>query len=85
MPISREHELLKRRFRRNLALGGVLILFVILVFLMTMAKIRQGSLMQAFDHTYRASLAPLDESRARPENDSEQDGTGAGPAGETRR
>ncbi len=85
MPISNEHEVLKRRFRRNLALGGVLLLFVVLVFFMTMAKIRQGSLMEAFDHTYRASLGPLDGSRSSTENDSRMKGEGEGPAAETGR
>lgn len=73
MPISTDHEIIRKRFRRNLALGGVLVAFVLLVFLITIAKIRQGSLMEGFDHTYRASLAPLDESESKPEN-----GTGSG-------
>ena len=85
MPIPHEHEILRRRFRRNLALGGVLLLFVVLVFFMTMAKIRQGSLMEGFDHTYRASLAPLDESRAKAENGSGTEREGASPAKEMNR
>ena len=39
-----EHELHKRRKGRNLALGGVLLAFVILVFAVTIAKLADGQL-----------------------------------------
>lgn len=39
MAISKQHEVHKRRFSRNLGLGVVLAGFVVLVFLLTIAKV----------------------------------------------
>jgi hypothetical protein len=39
MALVREHEMHKRRKSRNIGLGGVLILFVTLVFGLTIAKV----------------------------------------------
>lgn len=39
-----EHELHKRRKGRNLALGGALLAFVLLVFAVTIAKLADGQL-----------------------------------------
>ncbi|MGG7568351.1 hypothetical protein ACQ5SO_19535 [Rhodovulum sp. DZ06] len=43
-----EHELHRRRRGRNIALGGVLLAFVLLVFMVTIAKLSSGQMMQAF-------------------------------------
>ena len=50
MGLQTEHELHRRRSGRNIGLGIVLALFVALVFTLSMVKIQQGDLMQAFDH-----------------------------------
>lgn len=55
-----EHELHRRRKGRNLGLLGVLLAFVVLVFGMTVVKISQGDMMQAYDHRPRASMLPRD-------------------------
>ena len=39
MALSRQHELHKRRFSRNLGLGLVLAAFVALIFVLTIAKV----------------------------------------------
>jgi len=56
MGLAREHELHRRRFSRNLGLGVVLGSFVILVFALTVAKVRDGDPMQAFDHALRLDV-----------------------------
>ena len=43
-----EHELHKRRRGRNIALGGVLLGFVVLVFAVTMVKLTNGTMFQAY-------------------------------------
>ena len=42
MTFRTEHELHKRRLGRNLGLGGVLLVLVLLVFGMTIEKVRNG-------------------------------------------
>ncbi|MDB6175894.1 hypothetical protein PAF17_00040 [Paracoccus sp. Z330] len=59
MPMRTEHELHGRRRSRNVGLGLVLIGFVALVFGLTVVKVRQGDLMEAFDHQPRISETPL--------------------------
>ncbi|MCC6008706.1 MAG: hypothetical protein JJU40_13655 [Rhodobacteraceae bacterium] len=56
MPIARTHELHTRRRGRNLALALSMAGFVAVVFAITIVKIQGGHLMEAFDHTPRASL-----------------------------
>lgn len=58
MPITRTHELHERRKGRNMALALAMAGFVAVVFGVTVVKIQNGHLMEAFDHTPRASLAP---------------------------
>ncbi|SET66649.1 hypothetical protein [Oceanicella actignis] len=48
MIVKEEHELHKRRRRRNLALGGVLLAFVLLVFAVTIVKLANGQMIKAF-------------------------------------
>ena len=56
MAINRDHELHRRRARRNMWLGLVLGGFVVLVFGITIVKLKNGQMMEAFDHTLRPSL-----------------------------
>lgn len=58
MAISRDHELHKRRFGRNLGVGLALVAFIALVFGLTIAKVQRGGTIQAYDHTYRPALDP---------------------------
>ena len=50
MGLQTEHELHRRRSGRNIGLGIVLALFVALVFTLSVVKVRQGGLLQGFDH-----------------------------------
>lgn len=61
MPIQTEHELHRRRRSRNVGLGLVLVAFVALVFALTVVKVRQGDLMEAYDHQPRVSVVPQEE------------------------
>lgn len=61
MPMQTEHELHRRRRSRNVGLGLVLVAFVALVFALTVVKVRQGDLMEAYDHQPRVSVVPQDE------------------------
>ena len=53
MPITQTHELHKRRFGRNVGVALSLVGFAAIVFGLTVAKIREGASMEAFDHTPR--------------------------------
>ena len=59
MAFRPEHELHKRRFGRNLGLGLTLAAFVVLVFALTVVKVKRGDPMQGFDHTVRPEMTPL--------------------------
>ncbi|MGP9805855.1 hypothetical protein [Paracoccus sp. NSM] len=61
MQLKAEHELHGRRRSRNVGLGFVLIGFVALVFALTVVKVQQGNMMEAFDHQPRVSLLPAEE------------------------
>ena len=60
MPIQAEHEIHGRRRSRNVGLGLVLIGFVALVFALTVVKVRQGGLLEGYDHQPRVSLTPIE-------------------------
>ena len=47
-----DHEIYRRRGGRNLALGGVLLALVLLIFAVTIVKLSEGVEMRGFDHTY---------------------------------
>ena len=64
MALKAEHEIHSRRRSRNVGLGLVLVGFVALVFGLTIAKVQQGHLMEAFDHQPRVSLTPTVEPAA---------------------
>lgn len=61
MPLHAEHEIHGRRRSRNVGLGLVLLAFVALVFGLTVVKIQQGDMMEAFDHQPRVSVLPAGE------------------------
>lgn len=60
MALRAEHDIHRRRRGRNVGLGLVLAGFVALVFGLSVAKIKGGAMMEAFDHQPRASALPLD-------------------------
>ena len=60
MTFKPEHEIYKRRFSRNLGLGLTLAGFVALVFALTVVKVQQGDLMEAYDHQPRVSELPIE-------------------------
>ncbi len=47
-----DHEIYRRRGRRNLALGGVLLALVLLIFAVTIVKLSEGIDMRGYDHTF---------------------------------
>ncbi|WP_151720766.1 hypothetical protein [Gemmobacter serpentinus] len=60
MALHTEHEIHQRRFGRNVGLGVVLAAFVVLIFGMTVVKVTRGDPMQAFDHTARPEMVPVE-------------------------
>jgi len=58
MALSRDHELHRRRFGRNLGVAVTLLALIVLVFGLTIAKVSGGGMVQAFDHSYRPMLDP---------------------------
>jgi cell division protein FtsI/penicillin-binding protein 2 len=63
MAFQKPHELHQRRFGRNLGVLLTLIAFAVLIFGITVVKIANGSLMEAYDHQPRASQLPITEPR----------------------
>lgn len=61
MGLHAEHDLHRRRKSRNVGLGLVLVCFVALVFGLTVVKVQQGDLMEAYDHQPRVSVVPNEE------------------------
>ncbi|MBJ2152004.1 hypothetical protein [Paracoccus sp. IB05] len=57
MALQPTHELHKRRFGRNVGVAGLLLAFVVLVFVLTMVKIQRGEPVQGFDHVPVAERA----------------------------
>jgi hypothetical protein len=60
MAFPPEHELHKRRLGRNLGLGGALLAFVLLVFGMTIEKVRNGVPAEVFVGEPAENYAPAD-------------------------
>ncbi len=56
MVFRKEHPAFANRWRRNALVGGILGLFVALVFGITIVKLSGGHMMEAFDHAIRPSL-----------------------------
>jgi hypothetical protein len=59
MAIRQESETHQRRFGRNIGVALCLVGFCAVMFGLTVSKIRQGSSMEAFDHTPRVSITPV--------------------------
>ncbi|MEM9318428.1 MAG: hypothetical protein AAGA70_05425 [Pseudomonadota bacterium] len=56
MAITQTSDLHRRRAGRNLGVALCLASFIAVVFGLTVAKIRQGAEMEAFDHVARPSI-----------------------------
>ena len=56
MAFREEHEIHKRRFGRNVGLGLVLLAFVAIIFGVTIVKVSNGGMVEAFDHAVRPSI-----------------------------
>ena len=56
MAFKPDHEIHRRRFGRNLGLGLTLVAFVGIVFGLTVVKVSNGSMTQAFDHVIRPEM-----------------------------
>ena len=61
MAITKQHNLHQRRFGRNVGLGLVLVGLVGLVFGLTVVKVTNGGLLEAYDHQSRTTLLPATE------------------------
>lgn len=61
MTFRPEHELHKRRFSRNLGVGLTLGAFVLLVFALTVVKVKRGDPMQGYDHVVQPSSVPQEQ------------------------
>lgn len=58
MAFRPDHEIHRRRFGRNLGLGLTLVVFVAIVFGLTVAKVSRGGMVEKFDHVARPSITP---------------------------
>ena len=58
MAFRPEHELHKRRFSRNLGVGLTLGAFVLLVFALTVVKVKRGDPMEGYDHVVQPLSVP---------------------------
>jgi hypothetical protein len=58
MAFRPEHELHKRRFSRNLGVGLTLAAFVLLVFALTVVKVKRGDPMKGYDYIVDPALMP---------------------------
>jgi hypothetical protein len=63
MAFGNDHELHQRRFGKNMGVLLSLLAFVAVIFGITVAKISNGALLEAFDHQPRASELPITETR----------------------
>ena len=58
MTFRPEHEMHKRRFSRNLGVGLTLGAFVLLVFALTVVKVKRGDPMEGYDHVVQPLSVP---------------------------
>ncbi len=56
MALQVEHELHKRRFGRNVGVGLILVAFIAIVFGLTIVKVQNTGLVEAYDHAVRPSI-----------------------------
>lgn len=61
MAIRQDSDLHRRRLGRNLGVALSLVAFCVIVFGLTVSKIRQGASMEAYDHQPRVSITPSTE------------------------
>ena len=59
MAFNVTHELHRRRFGRNLGVGVLLLLFVGLVYALTVVKVTRGEPMQGYDHIVQPEAQPV--------------------------
>lgn len=57
MALARAHELHQRRASRNIGVGITLVVFIVLIFGLTIAKVQGGGEIEGFDHSFRPGLA----------------------------
>lgn len=58
---SPKHEIYERRKGRNMAVLGLCVGMVVLVFSVTVVKVQNGGMIEGYDHTFRASVLPVTE------------------------
>lgn len=63
MELKATHELHRRRFSRNVGVALTLVLFIAVVFGLTVVKVTRGESVQGFDHTVRPEMIPAEESQ----------------------
>ena len=61
MPISRDHDLHRRRLGRNIGVALALAGFAALMFGLTVVKVGSGGSVEAYDHSTRTSILPEDQ------------------------
>jgi hypothetical protein len=68
MTFRPEHEIYRRRLSRNLGVGGALLAFVVLVFLLTVVKVTHGEPMKGLHGTLgkETVVAPVADTGADP-------------------
>ena len=59
--MHRDHELHGRRRGRNFGLLAVLLAFIVIIFGVTIVKIRTGGFSEGFDHVARPAIIPAEE------------------------
>lgn len=60
MSFPEPHQLLVQRSRRNIAVALCLVGAIVLTVSLTMVKLSEGTMMEAFQHAPRASALPKD-------------------------
>lgn len=60
MALRQQHEMHERRKSRNYTVLALLLGFIVLIFAVTYVKMSGGSMMEGFDHTFRASALPIE-------------------------
>ena len=54
--ITKKHEIYTRRGKNNSWLGAIMACLVVIIFAVTIVKLKNGSKMQAFDHSLRPEM-----------------------------
>jgi len=63
MTFRPEHEIHKRRLGRNLGVGLTLAAFVVLVFALTVVKVKRGDPMKGYDYVVDPALMPQEKTK----------------------